>query len=108
MCTYASFVAAFPHAQLFVELSRVKRVGLVSAMCSADDRLPLADASEHIRRHHEESLKEHLGGRLQPTGCSGGGGGSEEEALPQGCGGESRWSAFEAAVATLGVSQQQQ
>ncbi|CAN0140093.1 unnamed protein product [Ectocarpus sp. 6 AP-2014] len=92
-------------SQLFVELSRVKRVGLVSAMCSADERLPLQDASDCIRRHHEESPKEHVG-RRRPKGCGGGGGNDEEkdEALPQGCGGESRWSVFEAAVSTLGLS----
>ncbi|CBJ31698.1 conserved unknown protein [Ectocarpus siliculosus] len=92
-------------SQLFVELSRVKRVGLVSAMCSADERLPLQDASDGIRRHHEESPKEHVG-RRRPKGCGGGGGNDEEkdEALPQGCGGESRWSVFEAAVSTLGLS----
>ncbi|CAM9952108.1 unnamed protein product, partial [Ectocarpus sp. 8 AP-2014] len=93
-------------SQLFVELSRVKRVSLVSSMCSADDRLPLQDASDCIRRHHEQSPKEHGGRRLLPKGSSGGGGNDEEkdEALPQGCGGESRWSVFEAAVSTLGLS----
>lgn len=80
---------ALTHAnQLFLELAKVKRVGLVSAMCSSNDRLVLKDVSRHVCP--------------QPIGSTGNGGGAEEEA-PRGAEGRRRALALETAISTLGL-----
>lgn len=96
-------------SQLFLELAEVKRVGLVSAMCSAEDRKPLEDVYAHLRHvpytcsgpfsdsPSSSDGRKHEGGRES---------GSEEENRPVNTAGYANTdsAALEAAACALGLT----
>lgn len=83
--------------QLFLELAKVKRIGLASAMCSSKDRLALRDVSDYIRR--QSTGPSGAGGSVKALDGEGEGEGMKERDEAS----RRRLLALDAAVSTLGL-----